>query len=220
MNGAQDLGGRMGFGTVLPEPNEPVFHAAWEGRALANVIATQALGYWSGDASRFARESLPPADYLSFSYYRIWFTAMEKILIEHGAVSADEIDAGRALHESAIKPEKIFGAAIAGPALARGWPSEREAQAQPRFAIGDAVRVKNLHPAHHTRLPGYARNRAGVVERIRGCHVFPDSNAHKRGPDPQWVYCVRFTAQELWGEDADPLHSVTIDAFEPYLDHA
>ena len=43
MNGAQDLGGRMGFGPVLPEPSEPVFHAAWEGRVLANVIATQAL---------------------------------------------------------------------------------------------------------------------------------------------------------------------------------
>ena len=56
MNGAQDLGGMMGFGPVVAEKDEPVFHGEWEARVLANVIATQAIGWWSGDASRYARE--------------------------------------------------------------------------------------------------------------------------------------------------------------------
>jgi nitrile hydratase len=29
---------------------------------------------------------------------------------------------------------------------------------------------------------------------------------------------VRFSARELWGDDADPKVSVSIDAFEPYLE--
>jgi hypothetical protein len=35
MDGIHDMGGMHGFGKVEPEPNEPVFHSAWEGRCLA-----------------------------------------------------------------------------------------------------------------------------------------------------------------------------------------
>jgi nitrile hydratase len=220
MNGAQDLGGMMGFGPVKPEKDEPVFHARWEPRVLANVIATQAIGWWTGDASRYARESLDPRFYLTRSYYEIWFAALERILAEKGLVAPDEIDAGKALRESALVPEKIFAAHEVEGALARGWPSVRETSTTPRFAVGERVRAKNMHPQTHTRLPRYARGKVGVVEAIRGCHVFPDASAHGRGPDPQWVFCVRFAAAELWGVDADPRNSVTIDAFEPYLESA
>ena len=41
-----------------------------------------------------------------------------------------------------------------------------------------------------------------------------------KGEDPQWLYTVRFDAQELWGVDADPKLKVSIEAFEPYLEHA
>ena len=220
MNGAQDLGGMMGFGPVRPEPDEPVFHGRWEARVLANVIATQALGWWTGDASRFARESLDPRFYLTHSYYEIWLAALERILAERNLVGADEIAAGRALREPARKAERAFAAHDVEGALRRGWPSERAAAANPRFAVGQKVRARNMHPTTHTRLPRYARGRQGIVEAIRGCHVFPDASAHDHGPDPRWVYNVRFTARELWGEDADPKASVTIDAFEPYLEAA
>ena len=62
MNGPQDLGGQAGFGPVAPEPGEPVFHAAWERRAMALTVAAGAMGHWSIDESRHARESLHPAD--------------------------------------------------------------------------------------------------------------------------------------------------------------
>jgi len=77
------------------------------------------------------------------------------------------------------------------------------------------VRARNLHPPTHTRLPRYVRGHTGTVESVHGCHVFPDTNAHGRGEDPQWLYTVRFSAHELWGRDDDD--SVSIDAFEPYL---
>ena len=78
---------------------------------------------------------------------------------------------------------------------------------------------KNIHPTTHTRLPRYARGHVGVVERLHGAHIFPDSAAAGKGEDPQWLYTVRFDAQELWGADADPKLKVSIEAFEPYLEH-
>jgi nitrile hydratase subunit beta len=96
----------------------------------------------------------------------------------------------------------------------------RPAQAPARFKIGDRVRTKNIHPTTHTRLPRYARGHVGVVERLHGAHIFPDSIASGKGEDPQWLYTVRFDAQELWGAAADPKLKVSIEAFEPYLEHA
>ncbi|MFD0935851.1 nitrile hydratase subunit beta, partial [Methylobacterium trifolii] len=96
MNGAQDLGGAHGFGPVVPEADEPVFHADWEKRVFAIAMAMGFTGTWSLDASRAARESLPPAEYLSASYYRIWLEALERQLAAHGLASPDEIASGRA----------------------------------------------------------------------------------------------------------------------------
>ena len=89
-----------------------------------------------------------------------------------------------------------------------------------RFKPGDRVRTKNIHPATHTRLPRYARGRTGVVEALRGCHVFPDTAALGQGDDPQWLYTVLFDGRELWGEATDPTLKVSIEAFEPYLEPA
>jgi nitrile hydratase subunit beta len=96
----------------------------------------------------------------------------------------------------------------------------RPAQAPARFKIGDRVRAKNIHPTTHTRLPRYARGHVGVVERLHGAHIFPDSVSTGKGEDPQWLYTVRFDGQEIWGADADSKLKVSIEAFEPYLEHA
>jgi len=93
----------------------------------------------------------------------------------------------------------------------------RPAPGPARFTAGDLVRTKNLNPATHTRLPRYARDKTGIVEAVRGCHVFPDTAAIGAGDNPQWLYTVVFTARELWGEDADPSIKVSVEAFEPYL---
>ena len=79
------------------------------------------------------------------------------------------------------------------------------------------MRTRNLNPTTHTRLPRYARGKAGTVEAIRGCHVFPDTAAIGAGEHPQWLYTVVFVGHELWGEDTDETVHVSIEAFEPYL---
>ena len=217
MNGVHDMGGQHGFGPVRPEPDEPVFHADWERRTFALTLAMGATGTWSLDASRFARESLPPATYLSSSYYEIWLAALERQLADHGLVTREELEAGRALAPPA-PVARTLAAADVPATLGRGGPTLRDAPRPARFGPGDRVRARTTHPPTHTRLPRYARGRVGTVEHVRGCHVFPDTHAHGLGEAPEWLYTVRFEAREVWGEDADPTVSVSVDAFEPYLE--
>src|SRR6202012_4339805 len=95
MDGAHDMGGVAGYGPVEPETNEPVFHHEWEKRACALVIAMSRPGGWNIDMSRFARENRPSADYLSKTYYEIWLAGLERLMIERGLVTLEEIDAGK-----------------------------------------------------------------------------------------------------------------------------
>ena len=172
MNGAQDMGGVHGFGPVVPEPNEPVFHAEWEKRAFALTLAMAMPGQWNIDMSRFARENRDPAEYLSMSYYQIWFAALETMLKERELVTDDEIVVGHSLHPP--KPDKrVLSPDDVLKVLHRGGPTERETNTQPAFKPGDAVRAKNINPLTHTRLPRYVRGHVGAVERVIGCHVFP-----------------------------------------------
>lgn len=219
MNGPQDLGGQMGFGRIVPEADEPVFHADWEGRALAITLLAGMMGAWTLDESRFSRERLHPADYYSSSYYEIWIKALESLLVEHGFVSAEELAEGAVL-EPGARPKRVPSAAEIGPILKRGGPTEREMEASPRFAPGDRVRTRVMHPSGHTRLPRYARGKTGRIESAHGGHVFPDSNAAGAGEAPQHLYTVVFAGPEIWGSDCDPQLTVSIDAWESYLEPA
>jgi nitrile hydratase len=218
MDGVHDMGGMDGFGKVEPEKDEPVFHAPWEGRVLGMQRAMGYAGAWHIDHSRFAQEQLPPAEYLSVSYYQRWLLGLEKNVTERGYATMEELKAGHASTPGVPLKRKLTPDAVPG-SLSRS-SFYRQQQGPARFKPGDRVRTKNIHPTTHTRLPRYARDKVGVVELCHGCHMFPDSVAVDRGDDPQWLYTVVFPAQELWGPDADPTSKVSIDAFEPYLEPA
>jgi nitrile hydratase beta subunit len=219
VNGAQDMGGMHGFGAVEPEPNKPMFHADWEKRAFALTLAMAMPGQWNIDMSRFARENRNPAEYLSMSYYQVWFAALETMLKERALVADDEIAAGHSLHApKAVKRTLTPGDVL--KVLHRGGPTERGTNTAAQFKAGDRVRARNINPVTHTRLPRYVRGHVGVIERVIGCHVFPDSNARGAGEDPQWLYTVRFGGRELWGPDGDPTTAISVDAWEPYLEPA
>jgi nitrile hydratase len=217
MNGVHDMGGMDGFGKVEPEANEPVFHAPWEGRVIAMMRAMAATGAWNLDMFRDAREHQPAAFYLTASYYKSWAKSIEMLMQSHGLATPDEIAAGHALHpakslkRAALRPEDV-------PMSVRRASYERPASSPALFKAGDRIRTKNMHPTTHTRLPRYARGRLGMIERVHGCQVLPDSSALGAGDDPQWLYTVVFDGRELWGVDADPALKVSIDAFEPYLE--
>ena len=209
----------MGFGRIGHEPDEPWFHAPWEKRVFGLTLAMGATGAWNLDMSRHARESLPPAEYLGSSYYEIWLKGLEKLVVKQDLVSPAEVAAGHALAEP--KPlKRVLKAEEVGAVLARGAPAEREPEAPARFAGGDRAGARNMHPTGHTGLPRYARGKHGLVGRGHGPFTFPDSHAHGQGESPQWLYTVRFSGRELWGEEADPTIVVSIDAWESYLEPA
>jgi nitrile hydratase len=215
MNGAHDMGGVHGFGPVEVEEDEPVFHAEWERRVFALTRAMGATSEWNLDQVRFAREDRHPAEYLALSYYERWLTGLERMVVERGLVGLDELAAGRSLRHGRAARMVLGAADIAnfGPSNPR-----REPPRPARFAAGDRVLALNIHPPGHTRLPCYVRGRVGTVVLVHGAQVFPDSRAHGRGDDPQWLYTVCFDARELWGANADPTLTVSVDAFEPYLE--
>jgi nitrile hydratase beta subunit len=218
VNGIHDLGGMQGFGPVEPEPNEPPFHSRWEARSLALNRAMSYAKVWTIDRSRATIEELPALDYLRMSYYEKWAARLEKLVLEYGLVGADEFAAGHSLRPGIALPRTLTAAEVS-TALTRGSYA-RPATTPARFKVGDRVRTHNMHPKTHTRLPRYARGRAGVIEAVRGYQVFPDTAAIGQGENPQWLYTVRFEGRELWGESADPTLKVSIEAWEPYLESA
>lgn len=221
MDGPQDLGGKMGFGPVSPEDeaSEPLFHADWEKRALGITLCCAALGYWNLDSMRHARESLPPAVYLSSSYYEIWIRALENLLIANGEISAEELEQGAVQTPGKATSKTLAREAVAG-VLRKGGPTDRPSDAKPRFVVGDRVHTRNMHPSGHTRLPAYARDKMGTIRARRGTFVLPDANAHGKGERPEWLYTVAFDGETLWGDEAEPRSTVFVDAWESYLEPA
>jgi nitrile hydratase len=219
MNGVHDMGGMQGFGPIEYEDHEPVFHAAWEARVFALNRAVGAFGKWNIDASRHQREQIPAAEYLRMSYYEKFLVGMIELLIKSGLVSTAEVQSGKPARGS----KKVTPALTADkvPAfVAKGVPASRNTPAAPKFRVGQRIRARNIHPAGHTRLPRYARGKFGTIERDHGVFVFPDTNAHFAGENPQHVYSVRFDARELWGAQANPLDAVYVNLWDDHLEPA
>jgi nitrile hydratase subunit beta len=203
-----DLGGQDVREAILMEPEGEFFHAAWEPRVMALVVAMGPTGLSNIDMNRAARETLP--DYRDLSYYEIWLAALEKLLLQKGV-----------LGDAPPRPQRVMKADLVPAAIAHGTRTSRTPARAARYAIGDRVRTVSTAPAHHTRLPGYARGKLGVIQLVHGAHVFPDTNSRGLGESPQWLYTVAFDEKELWGESGPKQRSmISVDAFEPYLEPA
>src|SRR5271155_2349914 len=214
MNGVHDMGGMDGFGPVVPEKNEPVFHAEWERRMFGLVLPLVRATQSSFDEFRHAIERIPPAQYLASSYYERWLAAAESLLVERGVVTREEL---LAKEDASIDPALIANAVPArGPAAVKDKSLKKPPRA--RFVKGDRVRGRNLNPSGHTRLPRYVRGKSGVVARDWGVFDFADTKAHRAGAKPQHCYSVAFDARELWGKSANSRERVYIDLWEDYLE--
>ncbi len=193
MNGIHDMGGMHGFGAVDRRPDDGPFPEAWQGRVCALVGHAMGAGLANIDAFRHAIERMPPDRYLSDGYYGRWLYALETLAAER-------------LGGDAVLERPELG------------PVTREVEREPRFEVGDRVRTWNRHPRGHTRLPGYARDRSGVIAEVHPACVYPDANADGQGESPEYLYTVAFESRELWGEEAEAGARVYIDLFEPYLE--
>ena len=220
MNGVHDMGGMHGFGPVEREAGERVFHEPWEGRAYA---MRRQLGELGG--GRPAIERLAPAVYLASSYYEKWLRATENTLVHRGVVTAEELDARmeyfRAHPAAAVPkrddPEQARKAVERIHTLVRPGV---DVGIEPRFGVGDHVRVRNINPPGHTRLPRYVRGKRGVVAHFHGVHSLQDEVPPGATPPPQPVYNIRLEAMEIWGDVAEANQSLYIDVWESYIEPA
>jgi nitrile hydratase len=113
-----------------------------------------------------------------------------------------------------LTPDMVPGAVAAGLSARMDVPVE------PRFSVGETVRVHNFNKTTHTRLPGYLRGKLGQVVKDYGVFLFPDTHAHGEGETPQHCYSVMFTASEVWGPTASKVDKLYVDLFDDYLDEA
>ena len=215
MRGVHDMGGVSGFGPVLVEENEPVFHDEWERRVFGMMTTT---GY-RRFPMRPTIESIQPDAYIDSGYYEKWLLALEKGLVESGTLTTDELQERVGYydeHLDAAVPENRDTELI--KAAWEGRYSQRSLKyaGTPLFSVGDEVGTRDIDSVGHTRLPIYAPGKQGVIRTVRGVYDLLDlkvTGVHK--PEP--VYSVSFQAHELWGADAESGQYVYIDLWESYL---
>lgn len=222
MKPPHDLGGNISSPIIPDIADEPKFVEEWHRRALGLTIAVGAIGAWSIDSSRFARESLPEEDFKRYSYYEKWLGGLTTLLCSNGFISKREVIAGHADESAPSKwQDKVLRPENVAKVLRAGSPSRRSEQPL-KYSIGQSVSVKrpsetiHMTPGH-TRLPSYIANKAGIVIRHHGVHVLPNTNAHFLGENPENLYAVEFTGGELWGKGSSLMDTVVVDCWESYL---
>ncbi|MEZ5926511.1 MAG: nitrile hydratase subunit beta [Hyphomicrobiaceae bacterium] len=219
MDTIHDMGGMHGFGRVEEEANEPVFHADWERRVFAMVSAVPFAALFGDDQFRPAIERIPPERYLSISYYEKWLDALTSLLVDRGWVTEAELADPASVpvaprHPKAALPSDVVPAIWAGASQSRPGVAVLR-----RFQLGDAVVTKRQGSPGHTRLPRYARGKAGCIIKAHGAFLVADRNSIG-DQTPEMLYTVAFDARELWGPEARSRDSLTLDLWDRYLDPA
>jgi nitrile hydratase len=238
------LGGLEG----LPEPlnlEKRVFVEGWEERIFGIHVAMMGLSNhlgsalpqypiddvptsfkdeWTWASLRTGAEAMNPFDYFKFRYYEKWLGGITRFFIDQGYITEDELSSRQAelaVDEATTSPEPVSAIDDQVVEYLRKGDSPRRDVAHPKFAVGDRVRITNVPAAAHTRLPGYLRERVGIVERIfEGDYGYFVHTGDGIG-DPMPIYIVAFSPDELFGERAEsgPL-TVYAELFEAYLEGA
>ncbi|MGE4629661.1 MAG: nitrile hydratase subunit beta [Pseudohongiellaceae bacterium] len=216
MNSIHDMGGMHGFGPILVEDNEPVFHEEWEGRVYALALTWYPWArYKEWGSFRHTLEKIPPKDYLSMSYYERWFFVNEQKALQTGIVTENELKNGQA------DPQYLM------PQLepqSDSWlgSGRLDQEIDARFESGEVVRARELNGREHNRLPRYVRAKKGTIIRDNGVYALQDTNEKDEQPydDPQHVYTVRFSSRELWGNASHENDFIYLDLWESYLEPA
>lgn len=225
MNGIHDVGGMDGFGKVMyvKEKDDPYFTYDWERMALGLLFGTAGQGMLNLDEFRHGIERMRPVDYLTSGYYGHWIATIATNLVEKGILDPEELEARtqtflRDPDTKIPRREDPKLVELMEQVMKFGVSPVREVSSPPRFEVGERIKTRNLNLSGHTRLPRYARDKFGVIDTVYGAHVFPNDSAHGKGENPQYLYRVRFEAEELWGVKQKDV--VYVDLWEGYLEPA
>lgn len=237
------LGGLEGLDPV--EFEQRVFVEPWETRIFSIHVAMMGLSkhlsktlpqypieqapttfksVWTWADLRKGAEALNPFDYFKYRYYEKWLGGISSFFVHEGYLSQEELDARTAVYLEQLDaplPE------VSKPAiddqiieyLRSGDPAIREVDYLPQFEVGQSVNVKDVPTTDHTRLPGYLRDKTGVVDKVyEGAYAYLCSTGADGLGEPMYVYRVRFNPRDIWGEMAEPNSWVYADLFEVYIE--
>ncbi|MEZ5775039.1 MAG: nitrile hydratase subunit beta [Hyphomicrobiaceae bacterium] len=220
MDGIHDMGGMHGFGSVMQDEDDIVFHDPSEGRMFALSRVLRRTLPFGGDHVRREIERMAPAHYLRSGYYEKWLEGNLAMLKELGVIDEAEL-AGSPLRPlpASLGTPRAMPPAEAAMLIVSGMPGDttaRAGDALARFSPGERVTTLAHGHAGHTRLPRYARNRTGTVLALRGHFGLADAIAAGM-PRREPLYTVAFKARDLWGEEAAEADEVTLDLWDSYL---
>jgi len=214
MDTIHDLGGKQGFGAI-PIGDNQGFHHDWERRMWAMARAGISPPGITIDWFRHGLERMVPTDYLGFSYFNKWCTNYHMLLVDSDVCTMAEAISGHM-----DTPSTPATSITVDDVMAANRKSCADFSAPvdfaPRFAAGDTVTTKRMIPANHTRLPAYARSATGTVITHHGAHLLADKGAQGIHSG-EHLYTISFSATELWGPDANPRDTVTLELWESYF---
>lgn len=214
MDGIHDLGGKEGHGPVPVTSGDAPFTHDWErrmwGLARAGLVPSMTIDWF-----RHGLEVMVPGDYLTYSYFQKWATNYLMLMADADMVSLEEIQAGHVATPTAPAPAKTTHD-IVEQVRKSCIRFSVDIETPARYSVGDTVRTLKHIASNHTRLPAYARNCTGQIIAYHGAHMLPDEGAkgHHIGDH---LYTVSFSARDLWGPDAHPADTVTLELWEGYF---
>ena len=219
MSKAHDMGGRLDSRRIDITSSDVKFKADWEKEVFAITLALGFSSLWNLDRSRYARESLEPKDYLQFGYFEKWLAGLINLLGENGIIK-DGTESEDNFKKSSFR---VLEAKNVKKLLHMGGPTKRDSTAEKTFNLGETVSVRANNSntkveKGHTRLPDYVKGGTGKVIAYHGSHVYPDTNAHFLGENPEALYSVEFKAQDLWDKCEHVEDIVVVDLWESYLE--
>jgi nitrile hydratase len=216
MDGIHDLGGIQGFGPVPVKTGDADFRDLkdWEKRMWGLARNNLAPGI-TIDWFRHGLERMVPADYLSFAYFNKWCTNYLMMMLDNGTITMEDIVRGHVENPDLPAEAKSLDDVLTITRKA-DVSFETEAESDPAFAIGDAVRTRRVITGDHIRLPRYARGFRGKIIARHGAHRLPDKGVHGIEAS-EHLYTIAISASEIWDDEADARDEVTLDLWESYL---
>lgn len=229
-----NLGGIEALGPVDFEKR--VFVQPWETRIFGIHVAMMGLSNhlpvdsvptkfdseWTWADLRKGAEAMHPFEYFKFRYYEKWLGGISGFFVSQGYVSEAELEEKTKEYLGAPEAPLPGGGDTAIDAqiikyLRVGDSPKRDIDAEPKFSVGDEVVVKDQAPTDHTRLPGYLRNKRGVIDTVYdGAYTYFCKTSDGLG-EPMPVYCVRFDPADIWGEMCEQGSVIYADIFETYI---
>lgn len=182
---------------------------------------------WTWASLRTGAEDMQPFEYFKFRYYEKWLGGISQFFVEQGYITAQELAEKTSFyrtHPDAALPDQP-NAAISDQIdayLQQGDSGYHPLDRPERFAAGDTVRVGDPEAVDHTRLPGYLRNRIGIIDRVYpGAFSYFVSTGVDGIGEPMPVYRIAFNAADIWGEDRSEANTtIYADLYEAYVQPA